>query len=91
MKNILFAFLFLVLSCSGDDDSGSDPVVWSIRISVECPSSGPGTCYEVSKERGEQVVNGVVAGDPCQMVSFKDLDGVTRQGYFKSGGSGSCN
>lgn len=91
MKYLLVAFFsIIIISCSGDDDKKQVQSNWEIRISEECPMPGPGDCYRTTKETSERVSNGIPVGDPCPFVTFKDIDGITRQGYFRSGGTGNC-
>jgi len=66
---------------------------FAINIQADCPNGSNTTSYCVDKDTYNEIRNETQAQGPgCKSVSFQDIDGTTRSGFYvgQSSGAGAC-
>lgn len=89
MRNLFFVLFatLLFFGCKKDDDTEPTEILWRISIQQDCPGGSEAT-YCASEQQWDRVDGMIVVGEPCNWVSFTDINGTSRSGYFRSASSG---
>ena len=83
----LFALVFTLsyISCSDDTSDDNQQIEYfSIFIESECGNVDTRFKYCIEEAVYQRIIDNIQVGDPCQNVSFKDINGQNQSGIFRS-------
>ena len=73
--------------CSKDENSSdADQQIAYFRVSIEseCANFDTRTVHCLEEAEYQRIIDNLQVGDPCQFISFKDIDGQNQSGIFRS-------